>query len=59
MLNEQLNNLASMEQDLRTIIAADPDNTAALNALGYTLANRTTRYDEALDLISRALALEA
>ena len=58
MLNEQLNNLASMEQDLRTIIAADPDNTAALNALGYTLANRTTRYDEALHLISRALVLE-
>jgi tetratricopeptide (TPR) repeat protein len=58
MLNEQLNNLASMEQDLRTIIAADPDNTTALNALGYTLANRTTRYDEALHLISRALVLE-
>ena len=58
MLNEQLNNLASMEQDLRTIIAADADNTAALNALGYTLANRTTRYDEALHLISRALVLE-
>lgn len=58
MLNEQMNNLVAMEQDLRTIITADPDNTAALNALGYTLANRTTRYSEALDLISRALALE-
>jgi tetratricopeptide (TPR) repeat protein len=58
MLNEQLNNLVSMEQDLRTIIATEPDNTAALNALGYTLANRTTRYGEALDLISRALALK-
>jgi tetratricopeptide (TPR) repeat protein len=58
MLNEQLNNLVLMEQDLRRIIAADPDNTTALNALGYTLANRTTRYDEALNLISRALVLE-
>ena len=56
--SEQLGNLVAMEQDLRTIIAADPTNIAALNTLGYTLANRTTRYDEALDLISRALALE-
>ncbi len=58
MLNELLNNLALMEQDLRTIIAIEPNNTAALNALGYTLANRTTRYEEALDLISRALVLK-
>ena len=58
MLSEQLGNLVSMEQDLRIIIAAEPNNIAALNALGYTLANRTTRYDEALELISRALALE-
>lgn len=58
MLSEQLGNLVSMEGDLRIIIAAEPNNITALNALGYTLANRTTRYDEALDLISRALALE-
>jgi tetratricopeptide (TPR) repeat protein len=58
MLSEQQDDLASMEQDLRTILATDPDNTAALNALGYTLANRTTRYTEALDLISRALELQ-
>ena len=58
MINEQLNNLALMEQDLRMILATEPNNTAALNALGYTLANRTTRYDEALNLISRALVLE-
>ncbi|MDG2046032.1 MAG: tetratricopeptide repeat protein [Halioglobus sp.] len=58
MLNEQLNNLALMERDLRAILTTEPNNTAALNALGYTLANRTTRYDEALNLISRALVLE-
>ena len=32
----------------------EPDNVAALNALGYTLADRTTRYREALELIDRA-----
>jgi tetratricopeptide (TPR) repeat protein len=30
----------------------------ALNALGYSLANRTERYDEAHELIARALALQ-
>ena len=29
-----------------------------MNALGYTLADRTTRYQEALDLIEQALALK-
>lgn len=58
MLGEQQNNLALMESDLREIIATDPANATALNALGYTLANRTTRYDEAYQLISQALALE-
>lgn len=58
MLGEQLGDLALMESDLRAIIAADPDNATALNALGYTLANRTERYDEAYELISRALALQ-
>jgi Flp pilus assembly protein TadD len=45
-----------MEDDLRRIIAAEPDNATALNALGYTLANRTDRYAEAQALISQALA---
>ena len=46
------------EADFRKILVADPDNTAALNALGYTLADRTTRYQEALELIDRARAAE-
>lgn len=58
MLSEQQDDLVSMEKDLRTIIAADPDNTTALNALGYTLADRTTRYTEALELVSRARELQ-
>jgi len=37
---------------------AEPDNVATLNALGYTLADRTTRYREALELIDRARVAE-
>ncbi len=58
MLSEQLDDLQAMEKDLRMLLAADPDNATALNALGYTLADRTTRYAEALELVSRALALQ-
>ncbi|MFO7550194.1 MAG: tetratricopeptide repeat protein [Haliea sp.] len=57
MLGERLDDLALMESDLRHILEQDPDNATALNALGYTLSNRTTRYDEAYALIARALEL--
>jgi tetratricopeptide (TPR) repeat protein len=46
------------EADLRRIIAGDPDHADALNALGYTLADRTDRYQEALVLIESAHALK-
>ena len=46
------------EQDLRTLIQRDPDNALALNALGYTLSDRTDRQREAYRLIERALALD-
>ncbi|MEJ2670272.1 MAG: tetratricopeptide repeat protein [Gammaproteobacteria bacterium] len=51
-------NLAAMEADLRAIIADNPNSALALNALGYTLADRTDRLDEALELISKANALD-
>jgi Flp pilus assembly protein TadD len=47
-----------MEADLRTIITADPKNVVALNALGYTLADRNERLGEALILIGAALQLD-
>jgi tetratricopeptide (TPR) repeat protein len=55
---EQRDDIARAEADLRKVLVAEPDNTAALNALGYTLADRTTRYAEALDLIDRARVAE-
>lgn len=46
-----------MEQDLQKIINMNPRNAIALNALGYTLADKTDRLEEALKLITVALAL--
>ncbi|WP_338496730.1 tetratricopeptide repeat protein [Pseudomonas sp. WP18] len=54
MQAEKRNDLGQMEKDLRLIIQRDPDNAMALNALGYTLSDRTTRYDEAKLLIEQA-----
>ena len=54
MIAEKRGDLAQLEQDLRFIIEREPDNAMAINALGYTLADRTTRYDEALALIQPA-----
>ncbi|MFT4824858.1 MAG: tetratricopeptide (TPR) repeat protein [Halioglobus sp.] len=58
MLGEKQDNLALMESDLRSIIALEPNNATALNALGYSLANRTQRFEEAHFLISKALKLQ-
>jgi tetratricopeptide (TPR) repeat protein len=55
MAAERLDRLDILEQDLRTILVADPDNAQALNALGYTLADRTERHEEALSYIRKAL----
>ncbi|MDD0841656.1 tetratricopeptide repeat protein [Pseudomonas sp. Gutcm_11s] len=57
MLAEKRGDLAGLERDLRGIIEREPDNATALNALGYTLADRTTRYEEARALIERAYQL--
>ncbi|WP_240126634.1 tetratricopeptide repeat protein [Thermomonas alba] len=51
---ERQDQIDRAEADLRRILVIAPDNVAALNALGYTLADRTNRYREALELIDRA-----
>jgi tetratricopeptide (TPR) repeat protein len=50
-------NLELAEQDFRRIIQIDSENAMALNALGYTLTDRTSRHQEAYRLIRRALEL--
>lgn len=57
LIADKLNQIALAERDLSEIIKREPDNAYALNALGYTLADRTTRYQEALGYITRALKL--
>ena len=57
MLAEKMGMLDLLETDLKAILADDAENATALNALGYTLADRTDRYDEAYDYIKRAYEL--
>ncbi len=59
MVYEKLNDLVGLEKDLRFILEFDPENAAALNALGYTLADRTDRYKEAEALILQAYDLNS
>ncbi len=54
---EKLGLLKDAEQDLKAILQRDPKHAHALNALGYTLADRTNRYAEAREYLDRALAL--
>lgn len=52
------NDLTGMEADLRVILEKKPDNAIALNALGYTLTDKTDRLQEAFQLIQKAHTLE-
>lgn len=54
-LAEKLGDTADMERLLRRIIAGKPDYHHAYNALGYSLAERNIRLDEARQLILKAL----
>lgn len=58
LLRENLGQVAQAEADLRLILDRQPDNANALNALGYTLAVYTTRYQEARLYIEKALHLK-
>jgi tetratricopeptide (TPR) repeat protein len=55
---EKLDRVDLLERDMRAVIGREPEHADALNALGYTLANRTERYQEALQLIERAMKLK-
>jgi tetratricopeptide (TPR) repeat protein len=59
MLADKMNRIELLEQDLRRILVEDPDNVNALNALGYSLADGTDRYQEAYELIKRAMDLSS
>ncbi len=57
MAAEKLGKIDVLERNLRKLIQIKPDNAQAYNALGYTLADRSERLDEALKLIKKAIEL--
>ena len=57
MVAEKLDRIDDMERQLRRVIALKPDYQHAYNALGYMLADRGLRLQEARELIRKALEL--
>jgi tetratricopeptide (TPR) repeat protein len=57
MVAEKLDRIDVVEAKLTRLIELKPSNAHALNALGYTLVDRTPRIAEGLALIERALTL--
>ncbi|HTO50296.1 MAG TPA: tetratricopeptide repeat protein [Burkholderiales bacterium] len=57
MLAEKLDRMDVLESSLRMVIKLKPEHAHAYNALGYSLADRNVRLDEAKGLIDEALKL--
>lgn len=57
MVEDKLERYAEMERLLRRVIELKPDHQHALNAMGYSLADRNVRLPEARELITKALSL--
>ena len=57
MICEKLGRFDQMESLLRGIMKTKPSDTHAFNALGYSLADRKIRLDEARELILKAIQL--
>ncbi len=57
MLDEREKRYDSMERRLRQFIALQPDQKQGYNALGYSLADRNIRLQEALKLLEKATEL--
>ena len=57
MAAEKVQRFDVLESNLRKLIEIRPDNAHAYNALGYTLAERNERLDEARKLIETAIGL--
>ena len=55
---ERERKFSDAETIFRQMIAEDPNNSDALNSLGYMLAERGQKLDEAVALVERALAIE-
>lgn len=57
LLADKVGDMQTLEADLLYLIEKDPNDSKALNALGYTLVDKTTRYREAQAYLDRAIAI--
>ena len=57
LVAERLGRIDIFESRLKRLLQLKPDHAHAFNALGYSLAERNLRLDEAQQLIDQALAL--
>ncbi len=57
LVAEKLGRIDLLEADIRAILKTEPDNAHALNALGFTLADQTDRYEEAFGYLQRAIEI--
>ncbi len=55
---ERMKEYDAAEAEFKKVLDANPENTSALNYLGYMLADRNVRLDEAEKLISKAVDAE-
>lgn len=58
LVAEKLGKLQVLEDDLKYILEKSPDDVNALNALGYTLVDKTARYAEAKIYLDKAIAFK-
>jgi len=54
---EELDDLKSMERDIKLILRTEPDNAHALNAYGFALTTHTDRFEEAYEYLKKAIEL--
>ena len=57
-VSERQQQYADAERRFRQVLAGDPQHAAALNYLGYMLADRGVRLEESVALLRRAIAID-
>lgn len=57
LVAERLGRIDILEADIKLILKTEPNNAHALNALGFTLADQTDRYEEAYVYLKRAIEI--
>lgn len=55
---EKMKQFDKAEAEFRKVLAMNPESSSALNYLGYMLADRNVRLNEALEMIRKAVDLE-